>query len=156
MSQFEADCWSCAHLLGLREVSRAPRIFEGEYWNVEHVPETSLAGWTVIVLKRHASALHELSAAEFEELGKLMPALVNALHLCLSPAKEYVMQLAESDHFRHVHFHIVPRPTDWPEHLQGPRVFGALGEEAPGQLSVDEMTAVAAKLQAAVEEYLER
>jgi len=155
LSQYDSDCWSCQHLQGLREVSRAPRIYEGSYWNVEHVPDTSLPGWIVIVLQRHAPALHDLSAAEFNELGKMMPACINAVHDCLSSAKEYVMQFAESDHFQHVHFHIVPRSAHWPDQLQGPRVFGAIGDDVPNLISVEQMSSVAGQLKQAIHKHLD-
>lgn len=155
MSNFDRDCWSCQHLQGLRTVSRAPRIYEGQYWNVEHVPETSVPGWIVIVLRRHAPALHDLNKDEFDELSRLFPGCIGALHREFGTEKEYVMQFAESDHYQHVHFHLVPRAPNWPDELQGPRVFGALGADVSGELTVDEMTKAASKIQAFLTAFLD-
>jgi len=41
--------------------------------------------------------------------------------------KTYVLQLAESQGFNHVHFHVVPRRADLPEDCRGPRIFDLLG-----------------------------
>ncbi len=143
MDKYDPDCWSCQNLMGTRRVARAPRIHEGKYWNIEHVPETSIEGWIVIVLRRHATALHELEDDEFHELSLLTRECSRILYSLFSSAQEYMMQFAEAEHFQHVHVHIVPRLQEWPEEFRGPRVFSALGEAAENKLSVEQMTAAA-------------
>lgn len=150
MGQYNPDCWSCQNLQGKRQVSRAPRILEGAYWNVEHVPETSVPGWIVVVLRRHAAAMHELTNGEFEELGSLIRKCSRALHSTFSTAKEYLMQFAEAEHFRHVHIHLVPRLPDWPEEFRGPQVFGAMGKDIEDKLSVEQMTVAASAIREAL------
>lgn len=138
-------------MLGRREVSTAPRIHQGRYWNIEHVPDTSIPGWIVIVLRRHASALHELTPEEFVELASLLDRSCRALHDAFACQKEYIMQFSESEHFQHVHFHVVPRAGDLADTLKGPRIFGALGVDDGGQLSNEEMTAAANRIRACLE-----
>ncbi len=78
-----------------------------------------MVGWLVIVLRRHAEALHELSTDEFMELGRVLELTVRALHGKLGPAKEYAACYAEAKGFEHIHFHVVPRARDMPEELLG-------------------------------------
>ena len=150
MDVYDPDCWSCQDLMGKRRVATAPRIHEARYWNIEHVPETSIEGWIVIVLRRHASALHELSDEEFQELALLTRQCSRILHHLFSSAQEYLMQFAESEHFRHVHVHLVPRLNEWPDDLRGPRVLSAIGEEAANKLSAEQMTSAANSIRQAL------
>jgi diadenosine tetraphosphate (Ap4A) HIT family hydrolase len=120
------ECLSCRSLSGEQRISPAPAIYDGTYWVVEHGYPSALKGWLVLVLKRHAEALHELTPAEFAELANLQGRAARALHMLLECEKEYVMALAERTGFQHVHVHIVPRPRDLPEELRGPRIFALL------------------------------
>ena len=56
------ECWTCKSNLGEKRISPGPTIYEGKYWLVEHAYPIKMIGWLVIVLKRHAEALHELTA----------------------------------------------------------------------------------------------
>jgi diadenosine tetraphosphate (Ap4A) HIT family hydrolase len=93
---------------------------------VEHAYPTSLLGWLVIVLKRHAEALHELSHEEGEELGLLQWAVSRALSAEIGCMKEYAVFFAEQPGFSHVHVHMVPRAADLDAALLGGRVFAHL------------------------------
>jgi diadenosine tetraphosphate (Ap4A) HIT family hydrolase len=64
------DCWTCRSLSGEKRISPGPTLCEGQYWVVDHAYPARQVGWLVIVLKRHAEALHELGDAEFEELAR--------------------------------------------------------------------------------------
>ena len=58
-----------------RKVADVPvwdSIHMGRFFDVVHAANTSLPGWTMIVLKRHASTLDELTEEESIELGKLI------------------------------------------------------------------------------------
>lgn len=129
------NCYSCEALRGERHISPADHIYDGRYWIVDHAWPTALVGWLVLVLRRHAAALHELTADEFAEMGALLAHTVRALHAETGCAKEYLACFAEADHFNHVHIHLVPRASDLPHELQGPRVFALLkpgeGEATP-------------------------
>lgn len=131
----DAICYSCEALRGERRISPSERIYDGQHWVVEHAWPTALVGWVVLVLRRHAAALHELTSDEFAEMGTLLERTVRALHTETGCAKEYLACFAEADHFQHIHIHLVPRASDLPHELQGPRVFALLnpaeGEEAP-------------------------
>ena len=120
------ECWSCRSNTGEKRISPGPIIFEGQYWLVEHAYPVKRLGWIVIVLKRHAVALHELSTEEFVELGRIQAALMPLLHEELDCEKEYVSCYAETEHFHHIHFHVFARPAEFPDELKGGKSFALL------------------------------
>lgn len=131
----EIECYSCQALHSERRISPGPPIYDGRFWRVDHAWPSALVGWVVLVLRRHAAALHELTGDEFAEMGALLARTTQALHAETGCAKEYLACFAEADHFNHVHIHLVPRASDLPHELQGPRVFALLkpgeGEATP-------------------------
>ena len=120
------ECWTCKSNTGEKRNSPGPTIFEGEYWFVEHAYPVKTIGWIVLVLKRHAEALHELTSAEFIELAQIQGRLIPLLHKELSCEKEYVSCYAEMDHFRHIHFHVFAKPPNLPQELRGGGSFALL------------------------------
>jgi len=133
------ECWPCKSNSGEKRISPGPTIFEGIYWLVEHAYPVKIIGWIVIVLKRHAEALHELTAEEFFELAQIQAKLIPLLHEELHCEKEYVVCYAEIEHFRHIHFHVFAKPANFPDGLKGGKSFALLKitpEEAvtPGKI----------------------
>lgn len=120
------SCPVCRSNEGLARISPGPPVHEGRHWVVEHAYPSSLLGWLVIVLRRHAEALHELSREEGEELGALQWAVSKALAAETSCMKEYSAFFAEAPGFQHVHVHMVPRSTDLSPDLRGGQVFAFL------------------------------
>ena len=134
------SCGTCRSIAGELSLTNAPRLDLDEHWIVEHAHPVAVSGWLVLVLRRHARALHELTDVEAAGLGRWLPALTRALHEATGCELEYVMQFAEADEHRHVHIHLVARATDWPDDLRGPRVFAALGGGDP--VSAEDATRV--------------
>jgi diadenosine tetraphosphate (Ap4A) HIT family hydrolase len=122
----ETTCHSCRSNSGEKRISPAPAIYEGRYWVVEHAYPTALKGWLVIVLKRHAEALHELTADEFAELGEIQAKVTRLLHAETGCLKEYSVCFAEMEGFYHIHFHVIPRAAGWPDDLKGGKSFTLL------------------------------
>ncbi|HEV2238515.1 MAG TPA: HIT domain-containing protein [Ktedonobacterales bacterium] len=120
------DCSVCPSVAGERRISPGATIYDGQFWMVEHAYPTTHPGWLVLVLKRHAEALHELSAAELAELGALQARTVRALAAVLRSQKEYIACYSEGEHFHHIHIHVVARPADLPPERRGPRSFSLL------------------------------
>ena len=126
-------CLTCKSITGERRISPGPTIYETEHWLVEHAYPCSIRGWLVLVLKRHAQALHELTEQECRELGELQGKGARVLSRVLNCEKEYSMCLAEAEGFNHVHAHLVGKPRDLPAELRGVRIFALL---KPGEDTV--------------------
>ena len=100
-------------------------LYKGKYWLVEHAYLVKTIGWLVLVLKRRAETLHELTIEEFAELAEIQAKIVHLLHEELNCEKEYISCYAE--HFRHIHFHIFAKPANLPDELKGNKSFALLG-----------------------------
>ena len=140
------ECLSCKAISGETPISPGPRIHEGAHWLVDHVYPTALKGWLVIVAKRHVEALHDLADAEFFELGVLLGKTTMALRRVLDYEKEYTMCFSESTGFKHIHFHVVPKPRDLPRELLGPQIFGMLDVDEDKAVSREEVLSVCVEL----------
>jgi diadenosine tetraphosphate (Ap4A) HIT family hydrolase len=73
-------------------------------------------GYCVLVSKRHANELHELSAEERTAFLGEMWILAAAIHRCVSPRKMNYELLGNQ--VSHLHWHLFPRFADDPEHLK--------------------------------------
>jgi diadenosine tetraphosphate (Ap4A) HIT family hydrolase len=144
------SCLACRANRRELELSPWSPLVETEHWIVWHADRTSIPGWLVVSAARHRRALHDLSLAEFAELGELLPRLTAALHAVLGSEKEYVAMFAEAAGFEHVHFHVVPRSADWPQELRGPEVFRALGPDMYRPASDAEVGQVLEELRSAL------
>ena len=144
------DCYTCRSISGERRISPGPTIYEGRYWLIEHAYPTRLKGWLVIVLKRHAEALHELTREEFVELGELQALAARLLHETLHSAKEYSVCFAEKEHHRHIHFHIVAIPHDLPDELKGTKIFAMINVTEAEALPPEEIKAFCEMLKTVV------
>lgn len=120
------ECYACMNVSGERPISPGGLIHQGKYWVVDHAYPTKLLGWLVIILKRHAEALHELTAEEYTELAELQRKLVTLMHVELHSKKEYCVCFAEAEHFQHIHMHIIPKRSTVTDKLKGPQVFQLL------------------------------
>jgi diadenosine tetraphosphate (Ap4A) HIT family hydrolase len=120
------ECLTCKSNSGEERISPGPTILEGNYWLVEHTYPVKRLGWMVIVLKRHAEALHELTVEEFTELAQLQAQLTHFLFEELHCQKEYISCFGEAENFAHIHFHVFAKPADLPEELKGGKSFNLL------------------------------
>jgi diadenosine tetraphosphate (Ap4A) HIT family hydrolase len=121
-----AQCLACPRLSDGDPPPRE-RIVSTPGWFVAHAFNANLEGWLVVLPWRHIVAIDALDRDEADELGPLLWAVSAALRAIVGCEKTYVLQLAESDGFHHVHFHVVPRSADLGDEHRGPRVFGLLG-----------------------------
>jgi diadenosine tetraphosphate (Ap4A) HIT family hydrolase len=142
------DCYSCARSAEIDQLPPRERVASDDLWRVAHAFNTALPGWLVLMPRRHITAIAELTDAEAAALGLWQVRLSRALTAALGCSKTYVAQIAEAEGFSHVHFHIVPRPTDLPAELRGPRVFGFLGPEDRAHVSEHEQDQIALSLAA--------
>jgi diadenosine tetraphosphate (Ap4A) HIT family hydrolase len=123
-------------------------IVEDANWRVCHSFNSALAGWLVVIPRRHITAIHELTAEEAGGLGSLIRSLSIALRKIVSCEKTYVMQFAESAEHKHVHFHIVPRMAGFTCEQRATKVFTFLeGDPIP----TEEMDRIALAVRAELE-----
>ena len=142
------ECYSCKSLAGEMTISPGPPIFRGQYWQIEHAYPCGVKGWLVIVLTRHAEALHELTTEEVAELGQLMQKATAALHQALGTSKEYIAAFGEAAHFNHVHVHVIARAPDLPPGLKGPAIFDMLKVSREAAVAPGEIKSFCDELQA--------
>jgi len=70
------------------------------------------AGWTVLVLKRHATELYELTKEERSRLIEEVSEVATALAMAFEPVKTNYELLGNQ--LPHIHWHIIPRLADDP------------------------------------------
>ena len=144
------DCFTCSKEEQFDDLPPRECVVHDQHWRVAHSFNTAVPGWLVLLPRRHVAAVHDLTDAEASTLGTWQVKLSRALREVTGCAKTYVVQFAEAEGFAHVHFHIVPRSSDHPEELRGPRVFGLLGKGAGTPVTPEEMDRLALLLRAAL------
>lgn len=105
----------------------------------------------MLVLRRHAATLAEMTANEANELGPLVRRVSRALVSVTGCAKTYVAQFAEDPQHPHVHFHVIPVPVDNPTVMRSYRIFARLGVPADQQVPEGRMNEVAAAIASALQ-----
>ena len=141
-------CKTC-ELTARRRLGKAPlcdSIYQTKFWDVVHAFNTSLPGWLVLVLKRHIESLDELTEQEAAELGPLIRRVSLSLKAVVGCLKTYVIQFAEAEEHRHVHFHIVPRMANQPADRRSTRVFAYLGVSQEESVSEDKMNEIGVRI----------
>ena len=144
-----ADCVTC-ELVERRDAGEAPAwdaIARTPHWDVVHAFGTAVEGWLVLVVRRHLTAVADLSDEEAAGLGPLIRDVSRAVQVAVDCDKTYVVQFAEHRQHPHVHVHIIPRARDLPDDRQGPRVLSLLGvpeEDAVPAARMDEIAGLVA------------
>ena len=142
------ECATC-ELVQRRDAGDAPlwdHIYRTPYWDVVHCNNTSLAGWLILVTRRHIAAVDEMTEEEAVELGRLIRQVSVILKEVTGCIKTYVVQFAEAPGHRHVHFHITPRMPDQREEHKGPGIFKHLGVSEEERVSEATMNEIALKI----------
>ena len=144
--KWDENCISCRVVRGKVRLSEVPRILETKHWVIEHGASVSIRGWLVLVLKRHCTAVHDLTEEEIVEFARIARIISQGLHAILKTEKEYVIQFSEGVGFPHLHIHIIARLPKWPKRLRGPRVMKAMGADVKGKLTKEEVTPLALEI----------
>jgi diadenosine tetraphosphate (Ap4A) HIT family hydrolase len=87
-------CRTCL-LSAIRDAGKAPpwdSIMRTPGWDVVHAFGTSVVGWTVLVARRHITALADMTDTEALELGPLIKSVSRALHRTIGCQKTYVVR----------------------------------------------------------------
>jgi diadenosine tetraphosphate (Ap4A) HIT family hydrolase len=138
----EVPCGACERL---QYPSPAPRdrVVATSRFAVAHAFNANLEGWLVVLPRRHVLSIDLLDDVEAAELGPLLRGVTAALRATTGCEKTYVLLLAESEGFQHVHFHVVPRGPDLPDAYRGPRIFGLLANPELEVIAPDRMDELA-------------
>ena len=145
-----STCKTC-ELIARRDAGNAPLwdcIQRTQFWDVVHCNNTALPGWLVLVVRRHIAAIDELTEEEAVELGALLRQVSGALKEITGCLKTYVIQFAEMEEHRHVHFHVIPRMADQPENRRGTGISGYLGVSEGERVSEEKMNEIAVGVRA--------
>ena len=144
------ECRTC-ELVERRDAGAAPawdEIVRTPGWDLAHADNSGLEGWMVLVVRRHITAIAELTDAEAQELGPLLKRVSQALHEVIGCVKTYVAQFAESPLHPHVHVHVIPRSGEQADELRGPRIFSQLGVPEERRVPEARMDEIAAAMRA--------
>ena len=111
--------------------SPAGEVRAAEHWRVVVNRNQNLLGKTMLVLRRHAERVVELTDGEWAELRVLLAEVTARLDAAFSPDHYNCAFLQNAD--RHVHLHVIPRyasarelggerfdDPDYPEHYAVP------------------------------------
>ena len=135
-------CYSCEHN-AQSDLRQHERIYDDGLWRVAHSFNSTWLGWLVLVLRRHARSLGELTSDEAGAFGWLVAATSRALETELKVPKAYVLFLGEQEGFEHLHVHVVARP---PEDARGIRVFQLIQRPSDEWVSAADMDELAERI----------
>jgi diadenosine tetraphosphate (Ap4A) HIT family hydrolase len=135
-------CYSCEHN-AQPALRRHEQIYDDGLWRVAHSFNSTWLGWLVLVLRRHARSLSDLTSDEADAFGRLVPALSRALETELNVPKAYVLFLAEQEGFDHLHVHVIAQP---PEYARGIRVFDLIQRPSDEWVSPADMDELAERI----------
>lgn len=138
-------CHTCELNAAINDLPLRERVYLDEGWRVAH-GWSSLPGWLVVVLRRHAEALDELTADEAASLGPLLRAASVALKRAVGCEKTYVILFAEQLRYQHVHLHVVPRMGWFTEDDRSLSVFRFMNVPEVEQVAVSERERLAKEI----------
>lgn len=143
-----SECVTC-ELVRRRDEGAAPlwdRIRRTPNWDIAHAFGSAIEGWIVLVVRRHITAVAEMTDDEAAELGPLIKEVSRAVQQMVDRDKTYVVQFAEHRDHPHVHVHVIPRARDLPHEHQGPRIFSLLGVADHASVPAARMNEIAEQL----------
>lgn len=136
-------CMACDNNARVADLPPRELVAVNEHWRVAHSFDSALAGWLVVMPRRHVTALHELTAEEVAPLGPLLHRLSAALVEVIGCQKAYLMFFAEKEGFSHLHIHVVPRMAGFGPDERGPGVFRFLQQGPEDWIPTDDQDRLA-------------
>jgi diadenosine tetraphosphate (Ap4A) HIT family hydrolase len=122
----EASCALC-------RADDEPALHADARWRVRHIePPWGIAGWMVLIARRHAASPGELDDAQAASLGPILRRCHRALAAATGAPRIYVAALGEL--VPHLPGHRVPRFDDGP---RGFALFDRQRAAQAGELAVD-------------------
>ena len=148
------ECKICLANSNEKRISPGVPIYENGDWVLEHAYPSSLKGWLVIVFKRHCERLDSLTKVEWRSLGDIQFFATKALSNSFKLEKEYVCCFAEMEGFKHIHFHVIPKPINCDLESVGVKAFRHIKPDAENIISEDEVKEICKNLKTEIEEIL--
>jgi diadenosine tetraphosphate (Ap4A) HIT family hydrolase len=105
----ETRCVMCARVSAESDLFIADLAVSRAYFNEDQF----FPGWVFVVLRRHATELYELSAAERGVLIEDVNQIAEALHRVYNPVKMNYELLGNQ--VPHIHWHLIPRLAGDPD-----------------------------------------
>jgi diadenosine tetraphosphate (Ap4A) HIT family hydrolase len=110
------DCGVC------RALETATPLWEDDLWHVRHIdPPWGVAGWMMLVAKRHVAGPAHFDDAEARAFGPVLQRLEKILEEVTGALRIYTAALGESS--PHFHCHMVPRYASMPKDAKAWAVF---------------------------------
>ncbi len=144
-----STCGVCASLSG---PDARPPLFESSLWHVRHMdPPFGIAGWMMLVAKRHVGGPAHFDDAEAASFGPTLRHLERTLETVTGALRVYTAALGESH--PHFHCHMVPRFAEMPRDAKGWAVFDLLRAAGAGEVEVSgaEVERISAAYRAALQ-----
>ncbi len=124
------DCGVC------RALETATPLWEDDLWHVRHVdPPWGVAGWMMLVAKRHVGGPAHFDDAEARAFGPLLRRLEKALEEVTGALRIYTAALGESS--PHFHCHMLPRYKHMPNDVKAWGAFDLERAAKAGEIKVD-------------------
>lgn len=131
----QPDCGVCRSIDGA-ERSPADIVFENDLWHVRHGGAPyGVAGWMMLVSKRHVPGPWAFDDAEAQSLGPMVRHLSRSLIEVTGALRIYSAWMGES--WPHFHAHLVPRYPTMPKEAKAWGVFDLQRAAGAGEISVD-------------------
>ena len=126
----EVGCLACDLTAGRRELPGG-RIYETQYWVVEHCLGPLGVGTLLVKPLRHVTSVGELTPEESSEMGALLQRTVAIVNRLVQPEQVYIGLWSHAGRQRgHIHFVVQPAMTADIDALEayGPRLQTAMFE----------------------------
>jgi len=131
-ASFEAGCSICSKLADPHREA----VFENELWHVRPIdPPSGVAGWMLMVARRHVAGPAQLDAREARSFGPTWCHLQRVLLDVTGALRIYTASLGES--VPHFHGHLVPRFAEMPKGAKGWSVFDLERAARSGEITND-------------------
>ncbi len=131
-ASFDATCGMCTRLA----TAGIEPVFENELWHVRPIdPPSGVAGWMMMVARRHVSGPSHFDAREIASFGPTWCHLQRVLLEVSGALRIYTAALGESS--PHFHGHLVPRYAQMPNDAKGWPVFDLERAAKAGEVQVD-------------------
>jgi diadenosine tetraphosphate (Ap4A) HIT family hydrolase len=144
---------ACALCASITAPGRRPPLWHDGHFEVRHIdPPWGVAGWMMLVARRHVAGPAHFNDHEARAFGLLLRHLSRTLEQVTGALRIYTAALGEA--VPHLHCHLVPRYSQMPLGAKGWAVFDLQRAAGAGEVVIE--AAEVERLCAAYREALEK